>query len=835
MSLSYPADATAPHRPHAVRKSLHCAVARSPFTPRVIARASWVLMVGLSLWGALPHAASAADATPQAATAPAVVHEFNVAAGPLNQVLPRFAAAAGVQISADAALTTGVQSPGVHGTYTVASGFSALLTGTGLEAMVRGPGEYTLRKLVAAADAGVQLPATSVNADRDPGKTEGTGSYTTQSTAAATGLSLSLRDTPQSLTVITQQQIKDQNLMTLAQAMRNTPGIAVTSWDSERSFFNSRGFAVDNVQYDGVPTSLRNSFYGESNNDPIIYDRIEVVRGATGLMTGAGYPSASINLVRKRADSKTLAGEVTLGLGTWNRRRATFDLSTPLTEDGRIRARFVGMAQSKNAQYDFYHSNKQVFYGTIDADLTDHTTLTLGYDYQRNRPTGVTWGGLPLVFSDGTYTDWSTSKTMGTPWTYWYTTNQTILANLEHRFDNGWKARANFSHRQSNYDAKLFYVSGNIDRTTGTGLTPLPSHTQDSFQQNSIDVQASGPFTLFGRRHELVLGFSGSESHDILVGYARTSALQAVGNFYNWDGSYAEPTWGTGTATGDDRTRQTGWYGALRMSLSDRLKFILGGRESTWRLDSLTSVRRHAAFTPYAGAIYDVSEDFSVYASYTDIFLPQNYRDTSGNYLDPVTGTNYEVGVKGEHFGGRLNTSFALFRIKQDNVATRDGTNLVPGSTAYAYVGAKGVTSKGFEAQVSGEPVVGWNMMAGISRTLATQASGAPYNPDMPTTQIRLFTSWHLPGAWRGLTVGAGFSWQNRTYYTVSTSQAGNVMYVQKPVGVAEVMARYDFTPKVSLQLNINNLFDRKYLVYLAGQGTYAERVNAMATLTFRL
>lgn len=678
------------------------------------------------------------------------------------------------------------------------------------------------------------LPSTDVQADRfDAGTTQGTGSLTTSSTAAATGLPLSLRDTPQSVTVVTQQQIQDQNILTLEQALHNVVGVTVTNRDSERAYFYSRGFAIDNVQYDGVPTALSSSFYGGTTTDPILYDRIEIVRGATGLLTGAGNPGASINLVRKRADSKTLTGEASVSLGSWNQRRATFDLSTPLTEDGRIRARFVGMAQSTNAQLDFYHSNKRAFLATVEADLTPSTTLTVGYDYQEVKSTGVTWSGLPELFSDGTRTDWPTSKTMGTPWTYWNTTNQTAYVNLEKRFDNGWKAKANFAHHVNSFDAVIQYLYGNINKTTGEGLSLWQGRYGSDIQQNSLDLQATGPFRLLGRRHELVVGLNGSESSEFATNYTLHST--AAGNFYNWDGSLAEPDWGTGAKGGKDRTRQLGLYGAFRLSITDRLKLILGARESGWRDDTISASRRHTAFTPYTGAIYDVTEDYSVYASYTSIFQPQNYRDVNAQYLSPVTGKSYEVGVKGEHFGGRLNTSLGLFRIDQDNVATRDGTNLVAGSSDYAYVGTKGVTSRGFEAQVSGAPMEDWNVTAGISRTIARQASGAPYNTDLPTTEIRLFTTYRLPGALHALTIGAGFNWQNRVYSTITTTLAGKVMFVQKPVGIASLMARYDFTPKVSLQVNINNVFDRKYYTYVAAQGTYGNRANGMATLTFKL
>ena len=143
--------------------------------------------------------------------------------------------------------------------------------------------------------------------------------------------------------MLTRQQIEDQNLVSLNEALHSVTGIHVVSSDSDRSDFYSRGFYIDNIQYDGVPTSLGLSFYGESGSDTTIYDRVEVVRGATGLLTGAGNPSASINLVRKRADSKVFTGAASLGIGSWNQHRATVDLSTPITEDGRVRGRFAAM------------------------------------------------------------------------------------------------------------------------------------------------------------------------------------------------------------------------------------------------------------------------------------------------------------------------------------------------------------------------------------------------------------------------------------------------------------------------------------------------------------
>ncbi len=764
---------------------------------------------------------------------------YDIPAGPLGRTLSSFAVEAGVALSFDPALTESLRNPPLNGRHTGREAMARLLAGSGLEAVPRSDGSYVLRKRAAAAAtadkaAAEALPTVvvSANADRS-GTTEDTGSYTTRATAAATGLALSLRDTPQSVSVLTRQQIDDQALVSLNQAMRNITGVHVVSSDSDRSDFYARGFYIDNIQYDGVPTSLGLSFYGDSGNDTTIYDRVEVVRGATGLLTGAGNPSASINLVRKHADSKVFTGAASVGIGSWNQHRATVDLTTPLTEDGRIRGRFAAMAEERDSHVDLYHARKQVLYGVIDADLTPSTTLSVGADYQSNRPTGSTWGGLPLVFSDGSPADWDTSKTTAANWTRWNSSNRSVFASLRHRFDNDWTLKSNFSHRQSDYDAKLLYLYRQPDRATGTGMVALPNYSEYDFQQNSADLQATGPFELLGRRHEAVVGLSSSRAREVQGGHARTNALQGTGDFYQWDGSYAEPAWGPLAIHTLNRTRQDGFYGAARLSLAEPLKLIVGGRQNRWQLKGLDGARDHEVFTPYAGLVLSLSDSLSAYASYTDIFQPQNYRDSTGATLDPVTGKSYELGLKGEHLNGRLHSSLAVFRIVQDNVAQRDGENTVPDLGGFAYFGAKGVTSKGFEAQLTGEIASGWMLSAGISRTIADDAQGAAVNTWAPRTQAQLFSAYRLRGAWSQLTLGGGINWQSRTSAAFSTVST-DVLYEQKAFSLVQLMARYAFSPQLSLQVNLNNATNKKYYANIDGQGQFGTPRAVLAALSYK-
>lgn len=754
-----------------------------------------------------------ARALAQNVASSAATQTYNIAAGPLSPALSSFAGQAGVNLSSNPALTEGLRTAGLHGRFGVTDGFAQLLANTNVEAVSRGNGVYVLRAIPASATTMAPVTVTGAHANR--ATTEGTGSFTTRASASATGMSLSLRETPQSVSVMTRQRMEDQNLNSLDEVLSNTTGVYVFGEDTDRTDFYSRGFYINNVQYDGVPTSIGLSMFGESSNDSIIYDRIEVVRGATGLMTGPGNPSASINLVRKRANSKELTGTVALGAGSWNQYRASVDLSTPINSDGSVRGRVIAMGQQKDSYMDLYHAKKQVFYGVIDADLGANTTLSVGADYQQNRPDGSTWGGLPAIFSDGTPTNWRTSKTTAADWTRWDTTNTTVFSTLEHRFESGWNARANFMHRESKYDAKLLYLYGAPDRITGKGMGTLPGYFNSNFKQDTLDVQATGPFDLFGRKHEMVVGLTGSRSTQRDYNHTRDSVSPGVGNFYDWDGSYPEPVWGKQNLTVRDKIEQRAVYTAGRFSLADPLTLIVGGRYTDWKSDALTQKRDEQVFTPYAGLVYDINETYSAYASYTDIFLPQSNRDRTGKYLDPVTGKNYELGIKGEYLEGRVNASLAVFTVKQNNVAQADSGFFVPGTTDQAYTAAQGVTTRGIEGEVSGQITPGWNMTLGATLTSSKDADRDTVNTDTPRAFVRLFTTYRLPGQFDKLTVGGGVNWQSSTYKLHDTDTK-SVRVKQNAFSLVNLMARYEFNPSLSAQLNVNNVFNKQYATNLS-------------------
>ena len=669
--------------------------------------------------------------------------------------------------------------------------------------------------------------------------TEGTGSYTTGKTKTATPLSLSPRDTPQSVSVVTQQRIEDQGLLNITDVINNVTGVSVNQYETHRAQFHARGFDINALMVDGVPTTWDQQWSsGEILTGLAIYDRVEVVRGSTGLTTGAGDPSAAVNLVRKRANSKVLTGTVQLGFGSWSEQRVLVDVATPVNEAKTLRARVVGEYVERDSWVDNLENKNQTLFATFEADLTPDTLLSGGFSRQENNPRGSMWGGLPVWYSDGSKANWDRSKTTAAEWTRWNSVYENYFATLEHRFANDWKVKASYSHGDRTADSYLLYLYGTPDRTTGLGLFAWPGSYKTRTQQDDFGLQANGPFSLFGRRHELAVGYTYAKQKFTSDSRA-ASTFGTVGDFNAWNGtSYPEPSWGGLTYYSQGETKQEAVYAAARLNLADPLKVIVGARLTKYEKsgDDASSnpykLKIEDQLTPYAGVIYDLNENFSLYVSYTDIFQPQQRRDISGKYLDPILGKSTEGGVKGEFFGGRLNASLAVFQIKQENLAQSTG-QIIAGTTPpeTAYRATQGATSEGFELELAGELTPGWNVSAGYTQFTATDANGADVNSIYPRELFKLFTTYRLPGALNALTVGGGANWQGATYTYV-----GSEKFEQKAYALVNLMARYEISKQLSAQVNVNNLFDKTYygMFDAYNQYTYGAPRSASVSLKYK-
>ncbi|MDL2185269.1 TonB-dependent siderophore receptor [Pseudomonas sp. ChxA] len=757
----------------------------------------------------LPSAIAFALALPVAGYVQAQEVELNVPAQPLGSALQEFGRQTNLQVLYSPTDVEGKRSHAIKGKLQPGQAMTTLLTGTGISYDLQGS-SFTIS---AAKTSALELGATQVTANQLGTITEGSGSYTPGTIATATRMVLSPRETPQSISVVTRQAMDDFNLKSIDDVMRHTPGITVAAYDSERTSYFSRGFAIQNFQYDGIPI-LQDAQYssGHTLTDTVIYDRVEILKGATGLLTGAGGPGGTINMVRKKPTSE-FKGYVDLGAGSWDNYRSEIDVSGPLTETGNVRGRAVAAYQDKHSFLDHYQRQTNVYYGILEFDLAPDTLLTVGGDYQDSDPQGSSWSGSASLFdSAGNRISTPRSFNNGAKYSKWKQYTRTAFATLEHTFDNGWVGKAQYNHQINGYKAPLSALqSPNAE----TGKAPLLTRTYNGETTSDTgDLYATGPFSLFGREHELVVGTSVSRSRWLGSDYTNATNYENSHDYFNWDGDALKPDRGPRTKKNDELTRQSASYITGRFSLADDLHLILGTRVNNYEVSGTSQVKDTGKVVPYAGITYDLNDNFSAYASFTEIYLPQDdYRDRNDKPLEPDEGKNYEIGLKGEFFDGRLNSSLAYFEVHEKNRPI-DDTDYIPDSHPGLDYASKGTEAKtkGYEAEISGELAPGWQLQAGYTHKIIRDKQGEKLSTWEPEDQVNIYTSYKLTGPLDKLTLGTGVRWQGTGWKLLNNYAKGTEEnFSQDPLWIVDAMARYQVTENVSATLNVNNIFDKKY------------------------
>ena len=802
----------------------HAHPARGDLKPCAYAvRNAMCLMLGIACLAALP--AQETYAQPSQASAEKISH--SIPPGPLGPALAQFAARAGISIATETSMVAGKLTKGLQGDFTAYEGISRLLEDSGLEVIDLANGNYNLRHAPSAQAGDAVLQTITVSGKGYGSTTEGTGSYTTFSTSSSTRLNLSQQETPQAVTVLTRQRLDDQKLSTLIDVLDATPGIYVAQGSIGQDAPNmyARGASLSNFQIDGVPT-----FSGMSPflANTAAYDRVEVVRGATGVMNGLGTPAATVNLIRKRPTAEPQFSLSTQA-GNWDRYGVGADVSGAVNESGTARLRLVGDYKDEGAWVDRFHQKKLALYGIGESDLSEKTLLTLGFNHLR-QDTDSAIVGRPLYFSDGQRIPLSPSDNTSQKWRYYKHDMDGIFASLEHRFSSGWVGKVEYSHTRYEYDGLIASMLGSIDPATGAGMTIRPNRWDSQLRQNNVDAYISGVFPLFGRDHELIAGLT-------------LSRLESDGSAYTLDAGYPTATtlqdWANAPAptfanTGGNKSEERN-YGAFvntRFSLTDSTSLLLGGRTTRWTRDiDVTSLlwgdyslrERRNTFVPYAGIVHALNDTWSVYASYTKIFRPQD--DWLNDYftasqLQPEEGVSYEAGVKASFADGRLTGSLSVFRSEVDNLA-------VWNADAFTYDLLGNTRARGIELELNGELTPDWQLSAGYAFAVSKDGNGERVLTYVPRQTLKLFTSYRLPGEWNKLTVGGGVNWQN------ANNSGSGFDHRQGSLALVSLMARYQIDRNLSVSLNLNNALDKRYLSSNGDYGTYGAPRNFMASMKY--
>ena len=682
-----------------------------------------------------------------------------------------------------------------------------------------------------------------VHGHRATATTDGTGTYTVRA-VSTTRMLLRPEDVPQSISVLSTQQMKDQNLFTVDNALKQVAGVNVNLYGDGTAGFSSRGFQLA-AQYDGSPATgglqLAQQF------DLAIYDRIEVLRGPDGVLQGSSAPGGSVNFVHKRP-TETFQGNASFSAGSWDNYHASVDVGGPIGNSKIVSARLVMAGTDRDFFYKNAYDRRWTIYGVTDVHIDRRTTLTVSVTSQSNDTTR--YMGLPRMSGTGADLNLPRNTFIGSDWNKGQVPTTEVMAQLERRFGAGWVGRVTGRHRTADTDLQYSYINAyNAKAQTANYVAARSIYSETN---DGVDGYLTGPLHLLNRTHTLMIGANYNryvyEGGGASVN-SRTNAALAGLPISDY-GAISGAILPSVTSRSWQPTEQWGVYGQGRFQLMPSIFLTLGGRISGYVQKSRdlvpgavtsTSIDQQGILTPYAALVYHVLPHITFYASYTDTFSPQSAYGVDGRQLQPVRGGQLEGGMKGALFNQMLSFTMAGYKIVQRNDAIANSDldpTCGPSHTATCYVAAGKTRSQGAEAEVIGRPLPGWDINASytyndnrIVDNGTPSNAGLAYAGNSPRHLWKLWTHYRFEpyrGAQKNIwSIGGGINAQSGTFGT-------NRLVTQSGYITASAQVGYQWNRYLALTMNLNNISNTRYYQRLGNfyyYNYYGEPRNFMFTL----
>ncbi|WP_322029491.1 TonB-dependent siderophore receptor [Paraburkholderia sp. J76] len=671
------------------------------------------------------------------------------------------------------------------------------------------------------------LPAVEVTAAPDA-TTEGSGSYAGRTATIAGKTEQSIKEIPGSVSVLTRQRMDDQNLTSIQDALKYVTGVQSVDYGDGTAYYKSRGNYLS-IEFDGVP--IIGGLQYLQQFDLAMYDRIEVLRGPSGVIDGVTDPGGTVNLVRKRPQD-TFHVSTETQVGSFGSFRQMIDVTGPLNKDGSLRGRAVVVGSDALQSVDATRQKEVMAYGAIDYDFDPRTTLSVSGGYQVNPINALDYGAPGVTDADGNLlgrVPSSFTRNFSPSWNYAYTSLYEVNGNLVHKFENGWKSQTTVFYRHELTKADYAYSGPGA---TADGLSFFGEQKQRStYDWWGADTNVTGPIRAFGQTHTLTIGANYSlQNSTAQSGFVALNGPFDGETFSLFDPNAVEKTDVPFTYGANNRVEQYGVYAQARIKLLTPLTLVLGAREAFLQEQSqpiiptvedwTTEAQINHRFLPSVGLVYDITPSMTAYASYSRFLTAQTATTYTGALLPPRTGEQYEVGLKNSFFGNRVSTTAALFRINDNNRAITD-----PNNPTGSIAGGKS-TDEGFEFEITGQPLPNWNVYAGYTYLNVNYENDAPNLTDGtdPKHLFKLWTNYLFSqGALRGLSVGGGMLAQTRITRGVD----------QGAYAIFNAQIGYQFNKHVQASLNLNNIFNRDYYIRPPGTffSTFGNKRNVMLTV----
>lgn len=806
--------------------------------------AATALVLGLSL------------PAPARAQAPQGTIAFNIPAQDLGTALTAFADKAGLRLLFPSDLVAGRRSAGLSGAFTPDAAMARLLQGTGLVYRFTRGNTVTISAPTASVDDGGAIAlgvvdVTTTGADQQ---------LVALATSAGTKTDTPLINVPQSISVVTRQEMDQRGVQDFNSAVAYTPGVRVVDYPGGQGMPDTylRGFRA-NDQAAFYRDGLR-AGYNAYDSDIETYglERIDVVKGPASALYGAGVPGGIVDMITKRPTAIPMA-EIQLLGGTFDRLQGAFDVSGPASPDGTWLYRITALMRDAGTQINYSPDNRIYFAPAVTYQPNAQTSLTLLAAYQKTEK-GGSEQSLPMantVFNAGPKI--SPSLYLGAPGlTNWTVENTSVGYEFKHEFDTGWRFQQNARYTHSNVDytsawgsdATLAVVDGQYINV-GVQLRPK---TSDSVL---IDNRLVGNFNTGALAHEVLFGVDGGyyDATETRTNSTNYNAISIYTPNYNFAYTFGLPWSDT-----QSKLLQVGAYAQDQMTLGNWLLTISGRqdwvRNEEYNYNSRTllaafgfkdqeAVADNSAFTWRVGLGYKFSNGLMPYASYSTSFLPTAGTDFEGNSFKPTTGEQYEAGIKYEPEGFRGLFTASVFQITQQNVLTNDPIN-------FGYSVQDGeVRVRGLELEAKAKLTDNFDVIASYTYLNAevTQDNPNEYGTSkvgtapsgVPNNAASLWAYYTFrDGALNGLGLGGGVRYVGSSYgvmETVSGAQVSVPGYTLVDAALKYDLAAIDKRLKgATLSVSATNLFDTDYYTpgFYWNSAIYGTRRTVYGTLAYR-
>ncbi len=666
--------------------------------------------------------------------------------------------------------------------------------------------------LTLAAPAWAQqqsLPQVEIKADAETANGPVNG-YVAKRTASATKTDTPVLEVPQSVSVVTRDEMDARGVTSLLDVLRYMPGAnSETHGVDPRGYeyFNLRGFI--NAQ---VTSNFLNGLrqipggFGQFRTETYGMERIEVLRGPGSVTFGQADPGGVINRVSK-LPGMDIANELGVDIGSFNRKQVVADLNGH-TQDGEYLWRVVGLGLDSNNQYKFSNgqsgdNNRFYLAPSLTWRPSASTSLTLMADYMNDRSGSSRWTAVRPgnVLTHTLIGDPNFDRQSNDQWSFGY--------QFEHKFDNAWTFRQNF--RQANL--KSVYAALNPGALTGSVLIRGTTVYNSQVDNTLVDNQLEGRLKWGSTEHTVLFGLDWSRMYDREVRYRGTAPSLNINNpVYGVTIPAAASLFGNL----EENMNQTGLYAQDQIKFDQRLTLTLGGRwdkvkDETRNYFNRTTTRSDdSALSGRIGLSYLVTRDIAPYVSYATSFLPQTGSDFNGKPFDPTKARQAEVGVKYQPADGKTLFTAALFELTKTNVQTPD-----PAHANFNVLSGE-IKSRGLELEAKGEIVKGLNLSASYTYTDVknTQNNTASLLGKQPILVPRQAASvWADYTVQGGPLAGAGIGGGAR--YTGSNyADAANTVK-NGGVTVFDAVFHYNLN-RWRYALNISNITNKEYTSCLA-------------------